>query len=171
MFIVKERRHFQVSGRRTAPQVYGEKMNDNDKHIFEKAENIVRESIAENARIEVPLYERRKGKEFHASGSWKTTKGEKRLIETFGYMFFIGVFIGLIMLLIHPGTPAFIVLGTGIIGAVGTFISLFAVVLRKHKQEPMEAHYYDTDRTYNAFTGENIDNTREISKEEFFGKK
>ncbi len=31
----------------------------------------------------------------------------------------------------------------------------------------MEAHYYK----YNAFTGEETDNTREISKEEFYGKK
>ena len=142
-------------------------MND---QITEKAEDIVRESIEESARIEVPLYERRKGKEFHASGSWQTTKGEKRLIETFGYLFFFGVFIGLIMLFVHPGKLAGVVLGIGIIGAVGTFVSLFAIVFRKHKEEPMEAHYYDTDYKYNAFTGEEADNTREITKEEFFGK-
>ena len=142
-------------------------MND---QITEKAEDIVRESIEESARIEVPLYERRKGKEFHASGSWQTKKGEKRLIETFGYLFFFGVFIGLIMLFVHPGKLAGVVLGIGIIGAVGTFVSLFAIVFRKHKEEPMEAHYYDTDYKYNAFTGEEADNTREITKEEFFGK-
>ncbi|MBE6714956.1 MAG: hypothetical protein E7575_06740 [Ruminococcaceae bacterium] len=111
---------------------------------------------------------RRKGKEFHTSGSWQATKGERHLIETFGYMFFFGVFIGLIILFIHPGKLANILLGIGIIGAVGTFISLFAIVFRKHKQEPMEAHYYDTDYRFNAFTGEETDNTREITKEEFF---
>ncbi len=139
--------------------------------ISEKAENIVRESIAENARIEIPLFERRKGKEFHASGSWQATKGERRLIETFGYLFFFGVFIGLIMLFVHPGKLASILMGIGIIGAIGTFISLFAIVFRKHKQEPMEAHYYDTDYKYNAFTGEETDKSREITKEEFFEKK
>ncbi len=125
--------------------------------ISEKAENIVRESVEESTRIGIPLYERRKGKEFHASGSWKATEGEKRLIETFGCMFFFGIFIGLIMLFIHPGMFASILLGIGIIGAVGTFISLFAIVFHKQKQEPMEAHYYDVDYKYNAFTKEESD--------------
>ena len=142
-----------------------------NEQISETAENIVRESIEEGTRMEKTLYERRKGKEFHASGSWKATKGERRLIETFGCLFFFGIFIGLIILFIHPGTLAYILLGAGVIGAVGTFVSLFAIVLHKHKQEPMEAHYYDTDYTYNAFTGEETDNTREITKEEFLGKK
>lgn len=146
-------------------------MADKDKHISEETESLVRDSIKNSARINIPLYERRKGKEFHASGSWQATKGERRLVETFGYMFFFGVFIGLIMTFVHPGKIAYILLGIGIIGAVGTFISLFAIVFRKHKQEPMEAHYYNTDYKYNAFTGEETDNTREISKEEFYGKK
>ncbi len=139
--------------------------------VSEKAESIVRESMEESARIGIPLYERRKGKEFHASGSWKATEGEKRLIETFGCMFFFGIFIGLIMLFIHPGMFASILLGIGIIGAVGTFISLFAIVFHKQKQEPMEAHYYDVDYKYNAFTKEESDKSREITKEEFFEKK
>jgi len=146
-------------------------MNDMKKPISEAAEKIVHESIKENAHVEIPLYERRKGKEFHASGSWQTTKGEKRIIETFGYMFFFGVFLGLIVLFIHPGKLSSILLGIGITGAAGTFISLFAIVFRKHKEEPMEAHYYDTDYKYNAFTGEEKDAGREITKEEFFGKK
>ena len=139
-----------------------------NKHISEEAEDIVRESLEEGKRIEIPLYERRKGKQFHASGSWQTTAGEKRLIETFGCMFFFGIFIGLIMLFIHPGKLAFILMGIGVIGAVGTFVSLFAIVFHKHKEKPMEVHYYDTDYKYNAFTGEEADNTREITKEEFF---
>ena len=125
----------------------------------------------QNTRVNVPLYERRKGKEFHASGSWKATKGEKILVEIFGGMFFFGIFIGLFMLLIHPGTLAFIVLGVGVIGAIGVFVSLFAIVLHKHKEQPMETHYYNTDYQYNAFKGQVTDNTREITKEEFYGKK
>ena len=131
----------------------------------------MRESITGDKHIEIPLYERRKGKEFHASGSWKATEGEKRIIESFGYMAFFGIFIGLIMLFIFPGKLASIILAIGIIGAVGTFVSLFAIVLHKHKQEPMEAHYYDTDYKYNAFTKEETDRSKEITKEEFFGKK
>ena len=146
-------------------------MKEKNEQISETVGNIIRENIEENSHLEIPLYERRKGKEFHASGSWQTTKEEKRLIEGFGYLFFIGIFLGIILLLIHPGKLAYIVLGFGIIGAVGTFVSLFAIVLRKHKKEPMEAHYYDTDYKYNAFTGEETDKTREITKEEFLGKK
>ena len=146
-------------------------MNDMNEQISKKAVDIVHESIAGDKHIEIPVYERRKGKEFHASGSWHTTKGEKRLIETFGYMFFFGVFFGLILLLIHPGKLANIILGIGIIGATGTFISLFAIAFHKNKQDPMEAHYYDTDYKYNVLTGEKTDNSKEITKEEFFNKK
>lgn len=146
-------------------------MGDTKKDISEKVEQVMRESITGDKHIEIPLFERRKGKEFHASGSWKATEGEKRIIESFGYMAFFGIFIGLIMLFIFPGKLASIILTIGIIGAVGTFVSLFAIVLHKHKQEPMEAHYYDTDYKYNAFTKEETDHSKEITKEEFFGKK
>ena len=146
-------------------------MGDTKKDISEKVEQVMRESITGDKHIEIPLYERRKGKEFHASGSWKATEGEKRIIESFGYMAFFGIFNGLIMLFIFPGKLASIILAIGIIGAVGTFVSLFAIVLHKHKQEPMEAHYYDTDYKYNAFTKEETDHSKEITKEEFFGKK
>jgi hypothetical protein len=137
-----------------------------DKHISEKAE-----SIEKGSRISVPLYERRKGKVFHASGSWRATNGEKLLIEAFGCMFFFGVFIGIMMLFIHPGKLALIILGIGIAGAVGSFVSLFAIVLLKHRRDPMETHYYDADYRRNAITGEETDNTRDITKEEFFGEK
>ena len=146
-------------------------MNDLKKNISEEVENIVRENIEDNARIEIPLYERRKGKHLQASGSWQTTKSERRLIETFGYMFFFGVFIGLIMLFIFPGRLAYIIMGIGIIGAIGTFVSLFAIVFKKHKQDPMEVHYYDTDYKYNVFTKEEEDNSKEITKEEFNNNK
>ena len=145
-------------------------MGDRNEHITDKVDNIVQESIKENAHIEIPLYTRRKGKEFHASGSWQATKRERLIVETFGYMFFFGIFIGLIMSFVHPGKIASIAIVIGAIGAVGTFISLPVIVFLKHKQEPMEAEYYDTDYEYNAFTGEETDNTRRITKEEFFDK-
>ena len=59
-------------------------MNDRNKDIYKKAESVVKQTVKDNSHIEIPLYERRKGKEFHASGSWQTTKGEKRLLEGFG---------------------------------------------------------------------------------------
>ena len=121
--------------------------------------------------MNIPLYERRKGKTMHASGQWETTKGERRIIEGFGYLGFFGIFAGLILTFLWPGPVAHVVLGLGILGMVGVFISLFTIVLLKNKKEPMEKHYYDVDYTYNRFKGEVRDNTREITKEEFLGKK
>lgn len=145
-------------------------MTEMDKQTYKETENKARENAAESPHIEIPLFERRKGKEFHASGRWHVMKNEKRLIEIFGGMFFFGVFLGIMMILIYPGTLAYAVLGIGILGAAGSFISLFAIVLHKHNQAPMEAHYYDIDYKYNAINGQETDHTREISKEEFLGK-
>jgi len=146
-------------------------MRNRNKQSSERTEGVLHGKTEQRIHTEIPLYERRKGKEFHASGTWQTTKGEKILIETFGYLFFFGIFIGLILFFILPGKLASVILGIGIIGAVGTFISLIAVALHKHKQEPMEGRYYDVDYKYNAFTGEETDHTREITKDAFFGKK
>ena len=142
-----------------------------NKNVSEKVKDVVRKSVKDNSRVEVPLYRRQKGKEFHASGTWQATDGERRLIETFGCLFFFGIFLALIMGFIHPGTLSSILLGIGITGAIGTFVSLFAIVFRKNRKEPMEAHYYDTDYKYNALTGEETDKSKEITKEEFLGKK
>ena len=141
-------------------------MNDTERNNPERKEN-----NEVDTNIEIPVYERFKGKQFSASGTWETTKGERRLIEGFGYLFFFGVFLGIIMIFIHPGKLAFIILALGIIGAIGTFVSLFAIVFKKHKEQPMETHYYDSDYKYNALTKEEVDNTKEITKEEFLGKK
>ena len=40
----------------------------------------------------------------------------------------------------------------------------------KARKEPLDKHYYDVDHKYNGITGEGSDDTREISKEEFYGK-
>ncbi len=135
------------------------------------SENNIHSGTGQGPSFQVPLYQRRVGKEFHASGTWKASKGERRLIEIFGWLFFLGIFIGVFMVIIMPGTIASIILGIGIIGAVGTFVSLFVIAFRKHKEKPMEAHYYSTDYKYNAFTGQQADNSREITKDEFYGNK
>ena len=137
----------------------------------EKIKEITDHSTIDGEKISIPLYEKRKGKEYRASGQWQVSKKERFLIEGFGYVFFFGVFIGLFMLMFHAGKIAGFFLIAGIIGAIGMSISLFAVVFKKNKEEPMESHYYDVDRTYNAFKGETTDRTKEISKEEFHNKK
>ena len=137
----------------------------------ERIKEITDHAVRDGNHVTIPLYEKRKGKEYHASGSWQATKKERILIEGFGYVFFFGVFIGLFLLIFHAGKIAEFFLIIGIIGAIGMSISLFAVVFKKNKEEPMEGHYYDVDYTYNAIKGETTDNTKEISKEEFYNKK
>ena len=53
-----------------------------------------------------------------------------------------------------------------IIGGVGGFI--LVVALRHNKKDPMEMKYYDVDYENNYITGKGYDNTKQISKEEFF---
>ena len=116
------------------------------------------------------LYERRKGKEFKASGSWKLDKREDITIKVIGMIF--GAHIILALLFMFLGKKA------GIYFFVLTFVWMFVMmgymfylVLRKHKEEPMETHYYDVDYKYDGIKNEITDNTKEISAEEFHGKK
>lgn len=53
----------------------------------------------------------------------------------------------------------------------GLGIFSITVVIIQSRKEPMEAHYYGVDYKYDGIKDEVTDNDREISKEEFFGKK
>ena len=57
------------------------------------SENNMHSGTRQGPSFQVPLYQRRVGKEFHASGTWKASKGERRLIEIFGWLFFLGIFL------------------------------------------------------------------------------
>jgi len=113
------------------------------------------------------LYTRQKGKQMHASGSWKVTQGEQNLLNAVAVFFAVSV----IAVLISPFVHKRLFLIAAVVCCVVAFISMFAVlfglVLRKSRQQPMETHYYDVDYRYNALKGETDDQTREISKEEF----
>ena len=52
------------------------------------------------------------------------------------------------------------------IGSVAIFVLI--VALRHNKKDPAEMHYYDVDYEYSRFTDEINDNTKEITKEEFY---
>lgn len=116
------------------------------------------------------LYERRKGKEFKASGSWKVSRKEDIAIKILGTVFAVHVILALVL--------SFLKTKAGVFFFAMTFVWMFTMmgymfflVYRKHKEEPMETHYYDVDYTYNGFTGETADRTKEISADEFRGKK
>ena len=118
----------------------------------------------------VRIYEKRKGKEAYGSKSWKITKGEKialyivtalailvALVAVIAYFLPIPTVIKVIVLLVTV---------VAIIGGVGGFI--LVVALRHNKKDPMEMKYYDVDYENNYITGKGYDNTKQISKEEFF---
>ncbi len=114
------------------------------------------------------LYERQKGKQMHASGSWSVTPGEQKLIHAVGAFFAISV----IAVIAGSFVGKRWFLTAAIICCAISFISMFAVlfglVFKKSRQQPMETHYYDVDYKYNAITNETTDHTREITGEEFF---
>ena len=79
-------------------------------HDSEKAENIVRESIEENARLEMPLYSGGKGKNSAPPARLAGNEGRKEpLWRPSTYLFFFGIFIGLIpcILFIPESSAAF----------------------------------------------------------------
>ena len=47
---------------------------------------------------------------------------------------------------------------------------VLTVTLRHNKKDPIQMQYYDVDYEQNNITGEGYDNTREITKEEFYGE-
>ena len=114
------------------------------------------------------LYERRKGKQMHASGTWTVTSAERRLINAVGVFFAVSVIAVIISALVQK---LWFVIASVVCCAVSfvlMFVVLFGLVFKKSREEPMETHYYDVDYTYNGITGRTEDKTLEISKEEFF---
>lgn len=113
------------------------------------------------------LYERRKGKQMHASGSWKASAAEQKLINAVTVFFTVSVLAVLISSLLQKKWFMIISIICCAVAFISMFAVLFGLVFKKSRQQPMETHYYDVDYRYNALKGETDDRTREISKEEF----
>ncbi len=117
------------------------------------------------------LFEYRKGKEMHASGSWELNDSEKRIIHVTGGLFAACGILAIVSIL----TPwsylsgLFFVLTFVFAFAMGG--SMFYLVWKKNKEKPMEKTYTEVDYKYNGITGEVRDNSREITKEEFLSRK
>ena len=113
------------------------------------------------------LYERRKGKQMHASGSWSVTSAERRLINAVAVFFSVSVIAVLASVFVHTGWFLTASIICCVISFVLMFVVLFGLVFKKSREQPMETHYYDVDYRYNGISGETEDRTKEISKDEF----
>ena len=125
------------------------------------------QDLPEENDMRKTLYERQKGKQMHASGSWSVTKAEQNVIYAVGVFFAASVIAVIISSFV--GKRWFLI--ASIICCAVSFLAMFAVmfglVYKKSRKQPMEKHYYDVDYGYNAITGKTADKTREISREEF----
>ena len=110
------------------------------------------------------LYERRKGRQMHASGSWGITTVERRLINAVAVFFSVSVIAVLASGFVHRKWFLVASIVCCAISFVLMFAVLFGLVFKKSREEPMETHYYDVDYTYNGITGKTEDKTLEITK-------
>ena len=113
------------------------------------------------------LYERQKGRQMRASGSWKATQGEQRLVNAVAVFFAVSVIAVLTSPFIHKKWFLILSVVCCAVAFISMFVVLFGIVIRKSRQEPMEMHYFDVDYRYDGIKGETDDKTREITKEEF----
>ena len=115
------------------------------------------------------LYERQKGKQMHAAGTWKVSAAEQKLVNAVAVFFAVSVIAVLVSAFLQKKWFLIVSVICCAVAFILMFVVLFGLVIRKSRQQPMETHYYDVDYRYNAFSGETDDETREISKEEFMG--
>lgn len=103
----------------------------------------------------------------HASGSWKVTRGEQRIVNAVSVFFAVSVIAVLAAPLVQKKWFLILSVVCCAVAFISLFVVLFGIVIRKHRQEPMETHYYEVDYKYDGIIGETDDKTREITKEEF----
>lgn len=113
------------------------------------------------------LFEYRKGKEMHASGSWEATEGEKRVIHITGGLFAASGILALVLSVTRLWFLSGLFFFLTFVFAFAMGGSMFYIVWKKNKEKPMEKTYTEVDYTYNGITGEVRDNSREITEEKF----
>ena len=155
-------------GIRDAIIKHGNKIVFNDNYVV----YLYKKNVSET-RINGNLYEKYKGKQAYASKNYTPTSGE--VAAMFVVMIVAALVIALAFaVLFMPVSLSIkiIVLIVATLLFIGIIVGfLLVVILRHHKQDPAQMHYYDVDYEYNAITGTEKNNTKEISKEEFWGKK
>ena len=116
------------------------------------------------------VYEKYKGKVAEGHGEWEASKGEKTamvivmavalLVVASAFVIYflpVSLFIKII---------SFIIAGVLFFAIIAGF--LLVVILRHNIKDPGEMHYYDVDYEANHINGKGYDNSKEISKDEFF---
>ena len=114
------------------------------------------------------LFEFRKGREMHASGTWKATKKEDLIIKSAGLFFSLSVIAVLLSSILQIKAILIPSIICCAVSFAGLFAVMFGIVFLKARKEPMDKHYYSVDYRYNGIKDEQIDNGYEISKEEFY---
>lgn len=117
------------------------------------------------------LYERRKGKTAHTTVKLELNTWQKLVTWAVGLVMAAG---GAILVWGLLGKRAsLIIAGAAVTFAGGVLIGLWLARLAVFKKEgkTSETHYRTVDYTYNGITGEETDNGREITREEFYGKR
>ena len=142
----------------------------NKKQISQQIEETVKESIP--SRVEIPVYEKFKGKQMHGSGTWQATQKEQKTVKVLGLAFTVPTLLAMIspLLPVSSGIRVMLFVLAIVVGIGGMGGYLFYIAYRHHKEEPVDIHYYDVDYENNHLTGKHRDNTKEISKDEFYNK-
>lgn len=119
------------------------------------------------------VYEKYKGKVAEGHGAWEATNGEKIAMGIVTAVVILVVIAAFVIYFLP--LPLLVKIVSFIIAGVLFFVIiagfLLVVILRHNKKEPGEMHYYDVDYEVNHLNGKGYDNTKEITKEEFFSSK
>ena len=119
------------------------------------------------------VYEKYNGKVAEGHGEWEASKGEKTAM----------VIVMAVVLLVVASAFVIYFLPVSLLIKIISFIMagvlffviiagfLLVVILRHTKKDPGEMHYYDVDYEANHINGKGYDNTKEITKEEFYDQK
>ncbi len=125
-------------------------------------------------KFDVSVYKQKKAKEAYASKTWEPTKGDKIALGIITPILVLTVVAVLAVWMLPVDIPILVKIPFTILAGVAFFIIiavfLLITVLKHNKKDPMEMHYYDVDYKVNNLSGEVYDNTKEITKEEFFAK-
>lgn len=119
------------------------------------------------------VYEKYKGKVAEGHGEWEASKGEKTAMVIVMAVALLVVASAFIIYFLPVSLLikiiSFIIAGVLFFVIIAGF--LLVVILRHNKKDPGEMHYYDVDYEANHINGKGYDNTKEITKEEFYDQK
>ena len=122
-------------------------------------------------RRRIPIAGSYKGKVSYTYTSGKLAMGKKIILAVVGSLFAIDVLAMLVLFVIKlPGMlKIYLLIAAFLLGGIMAGL-IFLFSFRHNKGSTSETHYYDVDMKYNNISREYHDNTREISREDFYRK-